>query len=312
MYTGFAQPSANASPVPLLNDGEPLFPLRKLFLSGGDDNYEGTGDFSGGASKGALTLEAVRDLTSRATGMGFDALITTRKANLWIKHLYQVESGGSMPTIYRDEDFGLDVWAFDGVPIMELDHTREGMGSYGIGASIGGSAANGFGLSVTSTSGTDEATVANPGADADADFIGFSDRMVGLNITLAPGTADEEVQTIVAVNGPRTIDITTPDTAHTDVDFVVERQDDIIYGVKFSEYDGMCVGYHPFGDLNNSITTVDDDVTAMLGFKAYEHGPLEEGRKHRDKFDWYGMPLVMKPYGIARLTGFTEPATYNA
>jgi len=312
LYGGFANVSGSPTRLDGLQSGAPNFPFRKIFWaeSNDQDTYSKPPDVDGGDSSHPLTLAALRELKSRHPGMGPDCFLTTRECDLWIRDLYQNESGGTMPDVYGDPDFGMQMWQFEGVPIVSFDHALEGITQLGVGAAIGGS--DPYGITISGTTGTQTATVENPGSDAEEDFIGFTDRVIGQNINLDPSGNDETLQ-ILGVNSRREVVVESPSNTYTNAEFRVERQPELVYGVTFDPMDGLCFTYNDMDGIEDALGEYDSDLSAMLGFIARDLGELQDGgRFFRDAYDIMGTFTVLQQWGISRLSHFKKPTTYPA
>lgn len=312
-YAGFARPNGNHAQM---NSSDPLFEHRKVFWA---DNPN-TGDFvythppepgNSNHSRLPFSMEALDELIDRDGGMMWDALLTTRQGWKWIRQLYRLQGNDEME-IYFDEDFGQRVFAYEGIPIMRLDHSLEDVDNVGVGAAKHARPDNNYGVTVSSGSNV-ELTVADPGTDADDDFKGFNDLDVGRTITLDPDGSGNgsETATIVAVKDRRTVDLDSVSNSHTDEDATVGREPAVIYAIKF----GMDT-QTGFNALYNPVQADDDNLSpggtaqSIVGFRAKDVGELQDGgRFKRDKLDWYGTFSARSIHSLARLSHFDAPDT---
>ena len=312
-YGGFAQPDTSFTQI---NGSWPRFEHRKVFWSDSDasaTDYRFPLDpTNSNHDKKPLSLRALDELITRDDGMEFDALATTRKTFNWIKDIYRLESGGNDLNIYKDDNFGQRLIDYEGIPIIQLDHSLEGQLGTGVGAEKYMTPAQNFGVTVSSGAGNVELTVNDPGENADARFKGFSDLDVGRTLTLDPdgsGSGPEEV-TITAVKDRHTADVNNLDgsvSAFTNEDAVVHRTN-CIYALKMDQDTGLSAMYNPFNNGSAS-APANSGLQSLTGFRAMDKGELEEGRIKRDSFDWMGTFNSRSIWGIARLSHYGPPAT---
>jgi len=312
-YGGFGQPGGNFS---YINSSWPHFDQRKIFWC---DNGQGSEDYrfpydptDSNQGPKPLTLSALDKLLVRDGGMGINALVTTRRTFNNIKQLIRLESGGSTPDVYQSEVFNQRAFSYEGIPVIRLDHSLEGQYTTGVGAKKVADPERNFGVSVSSGSGTKELTVNDPGASADARFLGFTDLDVGRTIELDPDGSGSgpETATIVSVKDRHTADINNLDgsiSSHSSEDAVIRKTDHAIYAISFGMDRGFSAMYNPVED-GNANAPADSGVQALTGFRAKDKGELENGRIMRDSFDWFGTFCSKSIWAISRLSHFAPPA----
>lgn len=268
---------------------------RKVFFHDGDSSYErppipGTDDAL------PLTLGLLDDVITRDDGENFDCLVTNRTTRNWIKHLMRVESGGLTPYMIMEEDFGEQMLAYEGVPIIRNDDV--GNEKFGIGGSFG-----------ATVSGTDLTVQTPAGGSDDTDaWLGFTDADVGRTIYLGSLDDTGEAATIVEVGGFRevTLDGTLSDGPYANADFYMPPTS-MMQLIKFGEEDGFQACYAP-NLASNVVPPQYPNATPIAGFIVDRYGMIQQGRGSKDQLTWIGTFKQKSTWASVRVTHYAAPA----
>jgi hypothetical protein len=314
-YGGFARPNASYNQI---DNSWPRFEKQKIFwcdsAASSNTNYQYPLDPTNNShSKHPLSLKMIDKLLKRNGGMSADLIATTERTFDWIKELYRLESGGNTLNVFKDENLNQRVIDYEGTPIIRLDHSLEGVDNTGVGSTKFADPGSNYGAEVSSGSNVD-VTIHDPGANADARWIGFTDLDVGRTVTFDPdgsGNGPEEA-TIVDVKDRHTATIDSLSNSHgagglgNGEDMLVQRTE-VMYGLRLSS-DHFQAMYNPISNANANAPS-DSGAQSIVGFRALEKGEVDAGRKERDAFDWMGTFASRSVYGVSRASHYAPPAT---
>jgi hypothetical protein len=290
-FGGFAQP--NGSVVKLSPDDLNRRD-RKVFFHDGDPSYESPPQV-GTDSALPLTLGIMDDVVTRDDGENFDAIVVPRITRNWLKHLIRTESTAATPEMIMDEDFGVPMLNYEGIPIIRNDdvgNEKSGLGGV-YGATISGTTL----------------TVQQPGVssdDTDA-WMGFTDLDVGRTIYL--GSLDEsgEAATIVEVAGFREVELeSTTSGSFTDADFYMPPVE-AMQLIKFGEEDGFQACYAP-NLASNVVNPEYPNATPIAGFIVDRYGMIQQGRGSKDQLTWIGTFKQKSSWASVRVSHYAAPA----
>ena len=229
------------------------------------------GTLSGNAE--SLSYTHMDELLSRQKGQPFEVLYMNRETSVAFRSLLN-NMPGNVAGMMMQDTFGRQMMHYDGVPIVVND-------AVGMDKQIGSATVSGTTITVD-----------------DSEFLGFSDLVVGQDITL-----NGETGTVASVTDTHTVEITTGGdiTDGSGLSGVVE-QNNVIYAVRFDSVDGVCaVHYENRGIPANP----GEHYGPIAGFDAEDQGLLEGSQRYQTRLDYMGQVVVHDPRAQARAVGFS-------
>lgn len=221
----------------------------------------------------SLSYTHLDELLSRQRGEPFDVIYMDRETSIAFRSLLN-QMPGNIAGMMMQDTFGRNMLHYDGTPIVVTDAVSMDKP-----------------ISDADVSGTTVTVQA-------ADFLGFSEEVVGEDITLGGETGQ-----VASVTDTHTVEITTGTDISdgTGLTGKVEQQP-AIYAGRMDPTDGICGVYHE----NRGVPAdAGEYYGPIAGFDANDQGLLESSPRYQTRLDHYGQVVVHDPEAQARVLGFS-------